>query len=96
MNIMNYCESCHMEHTYTIKKELQVFRFRGQDIEIERRIAFCNNCSSLIDVEELENETMVNVARIYSEEFGMTSLEIQEVRQQYKMGIRPFASIYNI
>jgi putative zinc finger/helix-turn-helix YgiT family protein len=96
MNLMNYCESCHSEHTYTIKKELQVFRFRGQDIEIERRIAFCNNCSSLIDVEELENETMVNVARIYSEKFGMTSLEIQEVRQQYKLGIRPFAKLLNI
>ena len=96
MNIMNYCESCRAEHTYTIKKELQVFRFRGQDIELERRIAFCNNCGSLIDVEELENETMANVARIYAEKYGMTSLEIQNVRQQYKLGVRPFAKLLNI
>jgi putative zinc finger/helix-turn-helix YgiT family protein len=93
---MNYCESCHAEHTYTIKKELHVFRFRGQDIELERRIAFCNNCGSLIDVEELENETMVNVARIYTEKYGMTSLAIQNVRQQFKLGVRPFAKLLNI
>ncbi|MDT3427195.1 putative zinc finger/helix-turn-helix YgiT family protein [Paenibacillus forsythiae] len=96
MNIMNYCENCRAEHTYTIKKELQLFRFRGQDIEFERRIAFCNNCGSLIDVEELENETMANVARIYTEKHGMTSLEIQNVRKQYKLGVRPFAKLLNI
>lgn len=96
MKIINYCESCHAEHTYTIKKELQVFRFRGQDIELERRVALCNNCGSLIDVEELETETMVNVARIYTEKYGMTSLEIQNVRQQFKLGVRPFAKLLNI
>ena len=93
---MNYCESCRVEHTYTIKKELQVFRFRGQDIEFERRIAFCNNCGSLIDVEDLENETTTNVARIYAEKFGMSTLQIQNVRQQYKLGVRPFAKLLNI
>ncbi|CAH1213289.1 hypothetical protein PAECIP111893_03663 [Paenibacillus plantiphilus] len=96
MTIINYCESCHTEHTYTIKKELQLFRFREQDIELERRIAFCNHCGSLIDVEELESETMVNVARMYTEKYGLTSLEIQNVRQQYKLGVRPFAKLLNI
>jgi putative zinc finger/helix-turn-helix YgiT family protein len=96
MNIMNYCESCRAEHTYTIKKELQSFRFRGHNIEFERRIAFCNNCGSLVDVEDLENETTANVARIYAENYGMTSLEIQNVRQQYELGVRPFAKLLNI
>lgn len=93
---MNYCESCREEHTYIIKKELQVFKFRGQDIELERRVAFCKNCGSLIDVEEIENETMANVAKIYSEKYGMTSLEIRNVRQQFKLGVRPFAKLINI
>ncbi|MDQ0196871.1 type II TA system antitoxin MqsA family protein [Paenibacillus wynnii] len=96
MNIMNYCESCHAEHTYTIQKEPQIFKFRGQDIEIERRIALCNNCGLLIDVEELENEAMERVTRIYSEKYGMTSLGIQSVRRQYNLGIRPFAKLLNI
>lgn len=96
MKLINYCESCNAEHTYTIKKELGVFRFRGRDIELERRIAFCDHCGSLIDVEQLEIETMADVARIYSEKYGMTSLEIRKVRQQFKLGVRPFAKLLNI
>ncbi|RAV17840.1 type II TA system antitoxin MqsA family protein [Paenibacillus contaminans] len=96
MNIINYCETCRSEHTYTIKKERKAFRFRGQEIEIDRRVAYCNNCHSLIDVEELENETTSNVARIYSEKYGMTSFEIQNIRQRYKLGVRPFAKLLNI
>ncbi|WP_159885757.1 type II TA system antitoxin MqsA family protein [Paenibacillus puerhi] len=96
MKLLNYCESCRAVHPYTIEKEPHVFRFRGQDIEVERKLAFCQNCGSLIDVEELEHEAMADVARIYAEKYGMTSLEIQNVRQQYKLGVRPFAKLLNI
>lgn len=93
---MNYCETCRAEHPFTIKKEPHVFRFRGQEIELERSVAYCNNCGSLVDVEELENETMANVAQIYSEKYGMTSPEIRNVRLQFNLGIRPFAKLLNI
>ncbi|QDH19540.1 type II TA system antitoxin MqsA family protein [Saccharibacillus brassicae] len=93
---MNYCEICGTQHNYTIKNESHVFNFRGQKIGVERRVAFCNNCNSLIDVEELENETMAKVVQIYSEQYGMTSLEIKNVRKQFNLGIRPFAKLLNI
>ncbi|OWR27274.1 hypothetical protein CDO73_23830 [Saccharibacillus sp. O23] len=93
---MNYCESCFEEHTYTIKNEIHSFKFRGENIEIERRVAYCNKCNSLIDVEELENETMAKVAQTYSEKYGMTSLEIKNVRKQFNLGIRPFAKLLRI
>jgi len=96
MTIMNYCESCRTEHSYTIKKALHVFRFRGQEIELERKQAFCNNCGSSIDVEELENETMESVAQIYAEKYGLSTIEIRNIRKQYNLGVRPFAKLLNI
>jgi DNA-binding transcriptional regulator YiaG len=47
-------------------------------------------------VEELEDETMANVARVYAERHGMTKLELQNVRKQFKLGVRPFAKLLNI
>lgn len=96
MDILNYCESCRAKHTFSVKEEPHVYRFRGRDIEIERRFAFCNCCGSPMDIEGLENETMSHVARIYAEKYGMTASQLQSVRKQYQLGVRPFAKLLGI
>ncbi|MBP1990579.1 hypothetical protein [Paenibacillus eucommiae] len=72
MSVKRYCEECRIEQTCRIVEKPAIYEFRGQKIEISQRMVICTECESKVYDDELDSETMVTVARVYAEKYGLT------------------------
>jgi uncharacterized phage-associated protein/DNA-binding transcriptional regulator YiaG len=94
---MEFCDYCKQERAYETKKKTGTYTVRGKEIEATYDIAICTECGHEMDVEEIEAAAMRVITDQYALQYGMPTIEIRAVREQFKgLGVRPFAKLISI
>jgi putative zinc finger/helix-turn-helix YgiT family protein len=87
-----FCPQCMKETDVHIEDRRETLPVRGEDIEVESRVAVCSTCGEDVWLDELEDETL---ARAYAEYRRRHRLlqpeEMQQIRRRWGLGQRAFA-----
>lgn len=93
-----FCEKCGNFVGYKIIERKEVYKVKGTDeIEIDVKIAVCENCGSeLIDM-YLENENLKKAFRIYAEKHNLVlPEEIKKIRESLGLSQDSFAKMLDV
>jgi len=91
---MVYCVNCQEEKEYHIDPRIEVFKVRGEKINVESQVAICNTCGEEIFVNELDDANLARAYDAYREMHGMLSpSEIRQIRIGYGLSQGEFAQL---
>src|SRR6056297_3399470 len=89
-----YCEKCDDFVEYEVKLKDEVYTVKGEEIEIESKVAYCQECGEEIFHEELDKENQRKVFDIYRETHNLLSLEdIKDIRDKYGLNQREMSHL---
>ena len=87
-----FCPACMKDADVRIEGRRETLPVRGEDIEVEARVAVCSTCGEDIWLDELEGETL---ARAFAEYRRRRRLlqpdEMARIRRRWGLGQRAFA-----
>ena len=61
-----YCEKCDKMVDYEVVEKREVFKVRGEDIEIIAKVAICKECGNELSEPSLEDENLMKAFKIYA------------------------------
>lgn len=92
-----YCEKCDKMVDYEIIEKKEIFKVRGEDIEIISRVAICKECGNELSEPSLEDENFTKAFRIYARRHSLLlPEEIKVVREHLGLSQEDFARMLGI
>jgi len=92
-----YCEKCNEIVDYYVIQKKETHNIRGDNIEIEAKVAICNVCGSELFDAYLENENLKKLFRIYAQRHDLILPEdIKRIREKYGVSQDLFSRILGI
>lgn len=89
-----YCEKCDDFVEYEMKNKEETYTLKGEEIQIEAKVAYCKECGKEIFHEELDKENQRKVFDIYRERHNLLSPEdIKETRTKYGLNQREMSRL---
>lgn len=87
-----FCPQCMKETDVHIDTRRETLPVRGEDIEVEARVAVCLTCGEDVWVDELEDETLRRAFAEYRRRHHLLQPEeMQRIRRRWGLGRRAFA-----
>ncbi len=87
-----FCSQCMKETDVHIEDRRETLPVRGEDIEVEARVAVCSSCGEDVWLDELEDETLRRAYTEYRRRHGLLQPEeMQRIRRRWGLGRRAFA-----
>lgn len=92
-----YCPCCKKEVGTDIRKVVESYTVKGQEITVESKVRFCKGCGSQILDETLDRENIEKVYSQYRQKNGLLSpAKIKEIRLKYGATQVTFAKILGL
>ncbi len=89
-----YCEKCDDFVEYEVKRKDEIYTVKGEEIEIESKVAYCQECGEEIFHEELDKENQRKFFDIYRERYNLLSPEdIKDIRLKYGLNQREMSHL---
>lgn len=86
------CLSCDQEVSPRIEERLETYPVHGEAISVNAKVAVCPGCGEDIDVEELDDASLLAAFEEYRRRHHlMTPDEMRSLRGRYGLGVRAFA-----
>ena len=88
-----FCSNCKKKVDYSIRKNI-IREYKGQLVNVEENIAFCNECGEDIFVSAIEDGNFKRLYKKYGELVGIiSSQEIIKFREKYDLSQRELVSL---
>lgn len=89
-----YCENCDCLVEYELKEIDDTVEIKGKKYKFKRLLGFCKNCGEEISSNEINNENLDRVDKVYrKEEKIITTKEINAILDKYKIGKKPLSKL---
>ncbi|MEI6451685.1 MAG: type II TA system antitoxin MqsA family protein [Actinomycetes bacterium] len=89
-----FCPTCMKDTDVRIEDRRETLPVRGEDIEIEARVAVCSTCGEDVWLDELEDETLALAFAEYRRRHHLLQPEeMQRIRRLWGLGQRAFAQL---
>ena len=92
-----FCPYCGKKVSYKIKEKQEIFKVKGEEIEILSKVAVCSICGKELLEPCLDDQNLSKAFRKYAEKHELvTPEEIQRIRKKYGLSQALFAKILGI
>lgn len=91
--LIKYCDNCGEEMPTSIIKRPASYTFKGQTFEIMELVRQCCGCGQDLYDEELDSNTLSQLAELYTQRMGLSLEEIKDIRSKYGLSMSLFARI---
>jgi len=89
-----FCPTCMKDTDVHIEDRRETLPVRGEDIEVEARVAVCSTCGEDVWLDELDDETLaLAFAEYRSRHHLLHPEEMQRIRRLWGLGQRAFAQL---
>ena len=89
-----HCPKCRNENSLKVKEIKEIYQVRGEKIEIDAKVRYCNECSEIISDEDLDTENINKAFEKYRLLNNFLSpVEIETIRNKYGLSQRGLATI---
>ena len=89
-----FCPHCMKKTDVRIDDRRETLPVRGEDIEVETRVAVCSVCGEDVWMDELEDETLARAFAEYRRRHHLLQPEdMQRIRRRWGLGQRAFAQL---
>ena len=89
-----FCPQCLKETDVHIEDRRETLPVRGEDIEVDARVAVCSSCGESVWTDELEDETLARAFAEYRRRHHLLQPnEMQQIRRRWGLGQRAFAQL---
>ena len=89
-----FCPTCMKDTDVRIEDRRETLPVRGEDSEVETRVAVCSTCGEDVWMDELEDETLARAFAEYRRRHRLLQPEeMKRIRQQWGLGQRAFAQL---
>src|SRR5665647_475455 len=89
-----FCPTCMKDTDVRIEDRRETLPVRGEDIEVDARVAVCSTCGEDVWLDELEDETLaLAFAEYRSRHHLLHPEEMQRIRRLWGLGQRAFAQL---
>lgn len=89
-----FCEKCNNLVEYDIKEIDDKIEIKGKEYKYNRLIGYCKNCGEEISSNEINDENLIRIDRVYrNEENIITTEEINKILKKYKIGKKPLSKL---
>lgn len=89
-----FCEKCNNLVKYEIKEINDNIEIKGKKYNYKRLIGYCKNCGEEISSNEINDENLNRIDRVYrNEENIITTEEINRILNKYKIGKKPLSKL---
>lgn len=92
MNTKMYCPICSCEEPITIRIETETYPVKGEPIEIEAKVSYCQKCGNQIWNEEEDSQNLLKAFDSFREKHNLlSSAYIKSIREKYGVSQSVFA-----
>lgn len=91
-----FCENCQEDRSYNIVPKTGIYRVQGHNVEATFDVAQCSVCGAELDHEELFDRAMQVIQENFAKQVGLDADKMRGIRDQYKLGIRPFSKLIGL
>ena len=89
-----FCLACMKDADVHIEERRETLPVRGEDIEVEARVAVCSTCGEDVWLDELEGETLIRAFAEYRRRHRLLPPdEMARIRRRWGLGQRAFAQL---
>ena len=89
-----FCEKCNNLVEYDIKEIDDKIEIKGKEYKYNKLIGYCKNCGEEISSNEINDENLIRIDRVYrNEENIITTEEINKILKKYKIGKKPLSKL---
>lgn len=89
-----FCEKCNSLVEYEIKEINDSIKIKGKEYIYKRLIGYCKNCGEEISSNEINDENLNRIDKVYrNEEHIITTEEINKILNKYKIGKKPLSKL---
>ena len=93
-NTLIFCPTCNKEVSYYVKREIETYPVKNDQISIMASIACCENCDEKLWNAELDSNNLKSAYRVYRSNHKLLQPEeIREIREKYEISQTVFARI---
>ena len=92
--VKGFCEKCDDLVDYRVKEVDEFAEIKGKKYKYKRIMGFCKNCGEEISSNELIDENLERIDKVYrNEENIITIEEIEKILNKYKIGKKPLSKL---
>ncbi len=89
-----FCEKCNSLVEYEVQEINDSIEMKGKEYSYKRLIGYCKNCGEEISSNEINDENLYRIDKVYrNEENIITTEEIHEILNKYKIGKKPLSKL---
>lgn len=89
-----FCEECNSLVEYEVKEINDSIEIKGKKYNYKRLIGYCKNCGEEISSNEINDENLNRIDKVYrNEENIITTEEINKILNKYKIGKKPLSKL---
>ncbi len=89
-----FCEKCNSLVEYEVKEIDDSIEIKGKEYNYKRLIGYCKNCGEEISSNEINDENINRIDKVYrNEENIITTEEINRILSKYKIGKKPLSKL---
>lgn len=89
-----FCEKCNNLVEYEVKEINDSIEIKGKEYNYKRLIGYCKNCGEEISSNEINDENLNRIDKVYrNEENIITTEEINKILNKYKIGKKPLSKL---
>lgn len=89
-----FCINCENENEIEIKKEIETYSVKGEEITIEAQVSYCKTCGNKVWNDKLDDENIIRAYAEYRSKNGLLQPnEIKAIREKYNMSQVAFARV---
>ena len=89
-----YCFNCSRWEEYNIVTQMECLDFKGTEVFVEQKHAFCSNCKMEIFPDEIVDENTNNAHDAYRSAIGsITVAEMQAILRKYNTNPKPLSQL---
>ena len=89
-----FCEKCNNLVEYKISEIDDIIEIKGKEYKYKRLLGHCKNCGEEISANEINDENLERIDRVYrNEENIITTEEINNILSKYKIGKKPLSKL---
>lgn len=92
--VKGFCEKCDDLVDYNVKEVDEFAEIKGKKYKYKRIMGFCKNCGEEISSNELIDENLERIDKVYrNKENIITVEEIEKILNKYKIGKKPLSKL---
>lgn len=92
--MLAFCKNCKYMTRYDLKTVKDSFIVANKELDYNKKIAICKECSSPVDIRGLDLENRQEMDKVYRQDRELISIgEIKEILERYDIGKRPLSQL---